>query len=33
MDQGAIVEDDGKEAFCQSAYPRAQQFLAKILHH
>jgi len=34
MDQGRIVEDDSKEAFF--AHPRserAQQFLAKILHH
>ena len=34
MDQGKIIEDDGKEAFF--AHPRserAQQFLAKILHH
>ena len=34
MDQGAIVEDDGKEAFfANPRTPRAQQFLAKILHH
>ncbi len=34
MDQGAIVEDDGKEAFfANPRSERAQQFLAKILHH
>ena len=34
MDQGRIVEDDSKEAFFEHARSdRAQQFLAKILHH
>ena len=34
MDQGRIVEDDSKEAFFDHARSeRAQQFLAKILHH
>ena len=34
MDQGRIVEDDSKEAFFERARSeRAQQFLAKILHH
>jgi len=34
MDQGIIVEDDSKEAFFeQPRSERAQQFLAKILHH
>ncbi|MEI7431064.1 MAG: amino acid ABC transporter ATP-binding protein [Betaproteobacteria bacterium] len=34
MDQGSIVEDDNKEAFFeQPRSERAQQFLAKILHH
>ena len=34
MDQGAIVEDDSKEAFfANPRSQRAQQFLAKILHH
>jgi len=34
MDQGSIVEDDSKEAFFeQPRSERAQQFLAKILHH
>jgi glutamate/aspartate transport system ATP-binding protein len=34
MDQGKIVEDDSKEAFFeQPRSERAQQFLAKILHH
>ena len=34
MDQGRIVEDDSKEAFfANPRSERAQQFLAKILHH
>ena len=34
MDQGRIVEDDSKDAFFDHARSeRAQQFLAKILHH
>ena len=34
MDQGRIVEDDSKDAFFEHARSeRAQQFLAKILHH
>ena len=34
MDQGRIVEDDSKEAFFSNPRSeRAQQFLAKILHH
>ena len=34
MDQGRIVEDDSKEEFFAHARSeRAQQFLAKILHH
>ena len=34
MDQGRIVEDDHKEAFFSNPRSeRAQQFLAKILHH
>ncbi|WP_300340132.1 amino acid ABC transporter ATP-binding protein [Accumulibacter sp.] len=34
MDQGRIVEDDSKDAFFEAARSeRAQQFLAKILHH
>ena len=34
MDKGSIVEDDTKEAFFTSPRSeRAQQFLAKILHH
>jgi glutamate/aspartate transport system ATP-binding protein len=34
MDQGKIVEDASKEAFFEHARSeRAQQFLAKILHH
>jgi glutamate/aspartate transport system ATP-binding protein len=34
MDQGAIIEDDPKDAFFGSPRSeRAQQFLAKILHH
>ena len=34
MDQGRIVEDDAKEAFfANPRSERAQQFLAKILHH
>ncbi len=34
MDQGRIVEDDSKEAFFGNPRSeRAQQFLAKILHH
>jgi glutamate/aspartate transport system ATP-binding protein len=34
MDKGAIVEDDSKEAFfANPRSERAQQFLAKILHH
>jgi glutamate/aspartate transport system ATP-binding protein len=34
MDQGKIVEDDDKDAFFNSPRSeRAQQFLAKILHH
>lgn len=34
MDQGSIVEDDTKEAFFENPRSeRAQQFLAKILHH
>jgi glutamate/aspartate transport system ATP-binding protein len=34
MDQGRIVEDDDKETFFQTPRSeRAQQFLAKILHH
>lgn len=34
MDQGRIVEDDSKEQFFQHPRSeRAQQFLAKILHH
>ena len=34
MDQGRIVEDDDKEAFfANPRSERAQQFLAKILHH
>ncbi len=34
MDQGAIVEDDAKEAFfANPRSERAQQFLAKILQH
>jgi len=34
MDQGRIVEDDSKEAFFgHPRSERAQQFLAKILHH
>ncbi len=34
MDQGRIVEDDKKEAFFSNPRSeRAQQFLAKILHH
>jgi glutamate/aspartate transport system ATP-binding protein len=34
MDQGKIVEDDSKDAFFDSPRSeRAQQFLAKILHH
>jgi glutamate/aspartate transport system ATP-binding protein len=34
MDQGKIVEDDSKEAFfANPRSERAQQFLAKILHH
>ena len=34
MDRGAIVEDDSKEAFfANPRSERAQQFLAKILHH
>ncbi len=34
MDQGRIVEDDSKEVFFEHARSeRAQQFLAKILHH
>ena len=34
MDQGRIVEDDSKEAFFEHARSeRAQQVLAKILHH
>jgi glutamate/aspartate transport system ATP-binding protein len=34
MDKGSIVEDDTKEAFFSSPRSeRAQQFLAKILHH
>jgi glutamate/aspartate transport system ATP-binding protein len=34
MDQGRIVEDDGKEAFfANPRSERAQQFLAKILQH
>ena len=34
MDQGRIVEDDEKEAFfANPRSERAQQFLAKILHH
>ena len=34
MDKGAIVEDDSKEAFFDNPRSeRAQQFLAKILHH
>jgi glutamate/aspartate transport system ATP-binding protein len=34
MDQGRIVEDDGKDAFfANPRSERAQQFLAKILHH
>ncbi len=34
MDKGIIVEDDSKEAFFeQPRSERAQQFLAKILHH
>jgi glutamate/aspartate transport system ATP-binding protein len=34
MDHGAIVEDDSKEAFfANPRSERAQQFLAKILHH
>jgi glutamate/aspartate transport system ATP-binding protein len=34
MDQGRIVEDDNKEAFfANPRSERAQQFLAKILHH
>jgi glutamate/aspartate transport system ATP-binding protein len=34
MDQGKIVEDASKDAFFEHARSeRAQQFLAKILHH
>ncbi|HET6720273.1 MAG TPA: amino acid ABC transporter ATP-binding protein, partial [Rhodocyclaceae bacterium] len=34
MDHGVIVEDDSKEAFfANPRSERAQQFLAKILHH
>ena len=34
MDQGKIVEDDSKDAFFDNPRSeRAQQFLAKILHH
>ena len=34
MDQGLIVEDDSKDAFfAKPRSERAQQFLAKILHH
>jgi glutamate/aspartate transport system ATP-binding protein len=34
MDAGRIVEDDAKDAFFASPRSqRAQQFLAKILHH
>jgi glutamate/aspartate transport system ATP-binding protein len=34
MDQGRIIEDDSKDAFFEHARSeRAQQFLAKILHH
>ncbi|MEF8699952.1 MAG: amino acid ABC transporter ATP-binding protein [Candidatus Accumulibacter sp. UW26] len=34
MDQGRIVEDDSKDAFFEHPRSeRAQQFLAKILHH
>ncbi len=34
MDHGSIVEDDSKEAFfANPRSERAQQFLAKILHH
>jgi glutamate/aspartate transport system ATP-binding protein len=34
MDQGRIVEDDSKDAFfANPRSERAQQFLAKILHH
>lgn len=34
MDQGAIVEDDSKDAFfANPRSQRAQSFLAKILHH
>ncbi len=34
MDQGRIIEDDEKEAFfANPRSERAQQFLAKILHH
>jgi glutamate/aspartate transport system ATP-binding protein len=34
MDQGSIVEDDSKDAFfANPRSQRAQQFLAKILHH